>query len=441
MSKEKDRANFSKLVKAYYRKHLKPDKFIPGKTKIHYAGRVFDTQELTSMVYAVLDSWITLGAYGKELEEKLRNYMNAKNCILANSGSSANLLSTSALKSQKLSRPLKEGDEVITPALTFPTTFAPIVQAGFKPILVDCNISTLNIDEQKIQQAISKKTRAMVIPHTLGNPCNMELISKICKKHRLYLIEDVCDSLGAKFDRKRLGSFGHMGTLSFYPAHHITMGEGGAVIINDESFSKAVLSLRDWGRDCFCKGDSSLAGDCGRRFDYRIKLSDRSISYDHRYIYSHIGYNLKPTDIQAALGLAQFNKLNDFIRMRNRNFRRLFDGLKVFEDKFILSTWHKKSQPSWFAFPITLKSNCGFSRQELLRFLENNCIETRLIFAGNIIRQPAYSKCNFRISGNLKNSDIVMEKSFFIGVYPGLNKQKIDYIISVFRKFFKNKRK
>jgi len=425
---------FSKVAEYYNLVH-RPREFVPGKSRIHYAGRVWDEEEMINIVDATLDFWITLGAYGQKLETGLARFLEIREVILVNSGSSANLIALTSLMSDQLENRLMPGDEVVTPAVTFPTTFTPILQNGLIPVMVDCELGTYNIDPNLLEEAISPKTRALFIPHTLGNPCEMDGIMALCSKYNLFLIEDVCDALGAKYDGKLVGTFGHFGTLSFYPAHHITMGEGGSVFTNDKNLARIARSVRDWGRDCWCRGEASPKGACGKRFDW--KIDGLSADYDHRYVYSNIGYNLKPTDLQAALGLAQLKKANSFIQKRRENFNRLYQGLKRYEDVFILPRWSEKAEPSWFAFPITIRPSAKFSRRELLVFLENANIETRLIFAGNILRQPAFKNIEHRLVGRLENSDLVMSHAFFIGVYPGITEEMIEYVLGKFEEFFK----
>ncbi len=439
MGKDKDSLRqevFSKVVQYYNLMH-QPKNFVPGKSRIHYAGRVYDEQELLNMVDAVLDFWVTLGAYGKQLEKELADFLGVKEVILVNSGSSANLVAITSLTSRQLKAHLSPGDEVLTPAVTFPTTFTPIIQNGLIPALIDCELGTYNMDLSRLEGAISPKTRAIFVPHTLGNPCEMDKVMEICTRYNLWLIEDACDALGTRYEDKMAGTFGEFGTLSFYPAHHMSMGEGGAVLTNNATLARIARSVRDWGRDCWCQGEASLNGACGKRFQYKIKMDDREIDYDHRYVYSNIGYNLKPTDIQAAMGLAQLKKLGWFIERRGHNFKRLFEGLKKYDDVFILPSWSEKAKPSWFAFPLTIRPGAKFNRRELLVFLEEANIETRLLFAGNILRQPAFKNIEHRVVGNLANSDLIMTNTFFIGVYPGINDEMLDYVLQQFEEFLK----
>ncbi len=422
-------------VRNYYKENMK-ENFIPGKTKIHYAGRVFDEREMVAMTDSMLDFTLTLGRYGKKFEEMLKQIYGVDYCMLVNSGSSANLLAISALMSDELENPLKRGDEVITPAATFPTTLAPIIQNGLVPVFVDANLGTYNIDEDMIEEAISDKTKAVFIPHTLGNPCEMDKIMKVVKKNNLYLIEDCCDALGSRYDNKLVGTFGEMATFSFYAAHHICLGEGGAVITNRPSIARIVKSLRDWGRACYCQpGELDKDGACGNRFKFKL---DDGTEYDHKYVYSHIGYNLKPLDCQAAIGVEQLKKHEMFMKKRKENFNSLFNFFSKHSDKFILPDWSNKADVSWFAFPLTLKS-VNFSRLELTRFLEEKMIETRLLFAGNALKQPAFEKITHRIAGDLTNTDKIMKDTFFIGVYPNIGEPQLNYIFDVFEEFFKKK--
>lgn len=422
-------------VAEFYRVAHRREPFVPGKTRIHYAGRVYDERELIAMTDAVLDFWLTLGRYADEFERKIAEFLGVSEVLLVNSGSSANLVAVTALCSPELDNPLRPGDEVITPAVTFPTTVAPLVQNGLIPVFVDCDLGTYNMNLAAVEAAISPRTRAILVLHNLGNPCNMDVILRLAQAHDLYVIEDTCDALGSRFGGRAVGSFGHLGTLSFYPAHHITTGEGGAVVTNDKKLARIARSIRDWGRACWCNHKTTNPnGACGRRFEY--KIPGMPGTYDHKYVYSHIGYNLQPTDIQAALGSAQMDKLPDFIAARQRNFRLLFAGLARYQDFLILPQWDPRADVSWFAFPITVRDNPRFTRNDLVRWLEQANIETRLIFAGNILRQPGYVNIPHRIVGELINSNLVMRGSFFIGVYPGLDEERINYILRTFDAFF-----
>jgi CDP-6-deoxy-D-xylo-4-hexulose-3-dehydrase len=409
--------------------------FVPGKTRIPYAGRVYDEREMKAMVEAVLDFWLTLGPFGEEFEGKLKSFLGVSNAVLVNSGSSANLLAVSALCSKELENHLRPGDEVVTPAVTFPTTVAPLLQNNLVPVFVDCELATYNINPALLEDAVLDRTRAIFLPHTLGNPCEMEAIMHLAREHHLFVIEDACDALGSRYRGRCVGTFGDFGTLSFYPAHHITCGEGGAVVTDNEQLTRIARSIRDWGRACYCtyKTESPF-GACGRRFDYEIPGMPGT--YDHRYLYTNVGYNFKPTDIQAALGSAQMDKLAGFIEARQRNFDRLHAGLAEFEEFLILPSWEPQAEVSWFAYPITVRESAPFSRKELLTWLEEGLIQTRLLFAGNILRQPGFRDIPHRVAGALRNSDLVMRNSFFIGVYPGLREEHIGYVLERFRTFF-----
>ncbi|MBC8249380.1 MAG: lipopolysaccharide biosynthesis protein RfbH [Anaerolineales bacterium] len=425
---------FEKIAEFYSLEHGEQP-FILGQTKIHYAGRVYDEREMMAMVDAVLEFWLTMGRYAETFEEELGKFLGVSEVVFVNSGSSANLLAVATLCSKELEGHLEQGDEVITPAVTFPTTVAPLIQNGLIPVFVDCELGTYNLDVSALEEAISERTKAIFAPHTLGNPCEMDRIMRLAEKWGLFVIEDACDALGSRFDGGHVGTFGHLGTLSFYPAHHITTGEGGAVVTNDKKLAKIARSIRDWGRACWCEYNTTDPnGACGRRFEWKIPgLPD---TYDHRYLYTNIGYNLRPTDIQAALGVVQLAKLPGFIEKRKHNFQRLFEGLKRHEDHLILPRWSERADVSWFAFPITVRPEAPFIRQELVCWLEGARIETRLLFAGNIINQPGYRDMKCRLVGKLENSDLVMRNSFFIGVYPGLDDVRIDYVLDKFEEFF-----
>lgn len=418
-------------VKAYFAKVHNPQQFVPHKSRLNYAGRVFGAEEMVNLVDSALDFWLTLGPYGDEFEQKMKRFWGVRDFALVNSGSAANLTAILALMSHELENPLRPGDEVITPAVTFPTTLAPIVHGGMIPVFVDCEVGTYNIAPQLIEGAISEKTRAIVIPHTLGNPCDMDMICDIAKRHSLYLVEDCCDALGSTFRGKLVGTFGDIATLSCYPPHHITMGEGGGVAVNTARLARIVRSVRDWGRDCWCApGESNT---CGRRFGWQ--LGDLPWGYDHKYTYSNLGYNFKPTDMQAAVGVAQLDRLPGFVEARRRNFARLYQGLERFQDNLVLPTLDGRSDPSWFGFAITVKND--LSRNELVQWLENSKIETRQIFAGNILKQPAYQNIPHRVCGTLAETDRIMRDTFFIGVYPGLTDEMIDFTLGCFGEFFR----
>ncbi len=413
----------------------KRKKFIAGKDRVHYAGRVYDENEMKALVDSSLDFWLTLGVKGKKFEEKLAELLGVRKSIVCNSGSSANLLAISALKSHLLDDPLKDGDEVITVASTFPTTLAPILQNNLIPVFVDVELGSYNIDVNEIERAISPKTRAIFFAHTLGNPADIVRIMEIAKRHNLYVIEDSCDALDSKYDGKMIGSFGDISTYSFYAAHHMTMGEGGAVATDNLRIARALRSFRDWGRDCYCEtGEKDPLGACKNRFKHKFKnLPD---GYDHKYVFSHIGYNLKPLDIQCAMGLEQLKKLPEFSRKRKENFNILYRVLNKYQDKIILPKWLEEADVSWFAFPITIKENAGFSRNEIIEFLEEKGIETRMIFGGNILRQPGFENIQKRVVGDLRNTDIILHNSFFVGVFPGITSEKMNYMIKCFEEFF-----
>ena len=409
--------------------------FVPGQTRVHYAGRVYDERELIAAVDAVLDFWLTAGPRAGDFEDGLARFLGLRHALLVNSGSSANLVAVATLCSRRLERSLETGDEVITPAVGFPTTVAPIVQNGLVPVFVDCELGSYNLDPEQLEPALSDRTRAIFLAHTLGNPVEMEPVMAFARAHGLYVIEDVCDALGTVYDGRMVGTFGHLATLSFYPPHHMTTGEGGAVVTDDPHLARIAQSVRDWGRDCWCHHDSPPNGACGRRFEWRIPGLDEP--YDHRYLFVEIGYNLKMTDVQAAIGLAQLDKLPDFIAARKRNFARLYEGLKPYEEFLILPAWSERADPSWFAFPITVRPGAPFSRRDLITCLEERNIETRLLFAGNIVRQPGYRHIEHRTVGGLPNSDLVLRSTFFVGVYPGLDDARLDYMLGAFADFFR----
>lgn len=409
--------------------------FTPGETKIHFAGRVYDARELVNMVDAVLDFWLTLGRFADEFVTRLAEFLGVEHALLVNSGSSANLVVIETLLSREMNGRLHPGDEVIVPAVSFPTTIAPLVRGGLVPAFVDCDLGTYNPNLDAVEAAVTDRTRAVVFAHTLANPVNMTRLMDIARRHDLFVVEDICDALGSRWDGQLVGTFGHLATLSFYPAHHITLGEGGAVITNSARLARIARSIRDWGRACWCTAqDTGPNGACGHRFDYKVPGVPGT--YDHKYLYSNIGYNLKPTDIQAALGVAQLEKLPDFIAARKRNFQRLYDGLKLYEEHLILPTWDPRADVSWFAFPVTVRDEAPFRRRELLQWLEAARIETRLLFAGNITRQPAYRDITYRTVGELTNADLVMRGAFFVGVYPGLDEPRLDYMLQTFGAFF-----
>lgn len=387
-----------------------------------YSGAVYDNDELLSMISAILDGWWSGGEYTLEFEKTFADFLGVKHAMACNSGSSANLLAISALE-------LKKGSEVITPATTFPTTLNPVIQCGFKPVFVDVELSTYNINPYLIEKAITEKTKLIMIPHTLGNPCNLQIILEICSKYKLRLIEDACDALGSKYDGKYLSTFGDLGTFSFYPAHHMTTGEGGMVVTNDKELAEKVRGYRDWGRACNCEPCLEVTRKdegylCPIRLNFKLQ---GNIPYDMRYAYSYIGYNLKMTEIQAAMGLAQLRKLEKFIEVREENFRTLFECLKGCRH-FMFPKSEEKADPCWFTFPITIRDNAPFSRGQVVQYLESNGIQTRPIFAGNIIRHPAYKSVDYKVIGDLNNADKILRDAFFVGVYPGLTKEDMEFI-------------
>ncbi len=423
------------LVAEYHRLAHTPPPFVAGETRVRYAGRVYDARELQAAVGAALDFWLTAGPQEAVFREKLSRFLGLRHILPVNSGSSANLVALTALCSPRLERPLRPGDEVITPAVGFPTTVAPIVQNGLVPVFMDCELGTYNLDPAQLDAALSPRTRALFFAHTLGNPAEMGPIVEFARAHDLLIVEDICDALGSTYDGRMVGTFGDLATLSFYPAHHITTGEGGAVATADPRLARIARSVRDWGRDCWCEHDSPPEGACGRRFSWRIPGLDEP--YDHRYLFVEVGYNLKMTDIQAAIGAAQMDKLPDFIAARKRNFARLYAGLRPYEEHLILPSWSERADPAWFAFPITVRPEAPFSRRELVLFLEERNIETRLLFAGNVARQPGYRHIRQRTVGDLPNSDRVLRGTFFIGVYPGLDEPRLAYVLESFADFFR----
>jgi len=422
------RKQIAALVKEYAEETFAPQNFQPGKTVIPPSGKLLGFEELQLMVEASLDGWLTTGRYNDEFEKQLAKFLGVKNLITVNSGSSANLVAFSTLTSPKLGdRAIQPGDEVIGVAAGFPTTVNPILQYGAVPVFVDVELATYNIDASKIEQAITPKTKAIMLAHTLGNPYNLDVITGLCKKHKLWLIEDCCDALGSRYNGQLVGTFGDIGTLSFYPAHHITMGEGGAVFMNSGKLKKIAESFRDWGRDCYCPPGQD--NTCNNRFCWPAKRIGGSLpdGYDHKYTYSHIGYNLKITDMQAACGLAQLQKAPEFIRRRKENFIFLKDQLLVCEEFLILPKATNHSDPSWFGFPITIRENAPITRQELLNLLDKRKIGTRLLFAGNLTRQPYMQGRNYRVSGKLKNTDLIMNNTFWIGVQPALTEDMLAF--------------
>jgi CDP-6-deoxy-D-xylo-4-hexulose-3-dehydrase len=409
--------------------------FIPGETPVPVSGKVLDSSDFVNLVDSSLDGWLTSGRFTEDFQRKLAKYVGTRNATFVNSGSSANLVALSALTSPKLGeRRLKPGDEVITVAMGFPTTVNPIIQNGLVPVFVDVELGTYDAIGEQLIKAIGPKTKAIMMAHTLGNPFNLDLVQELCKQHGLWLIEDSCDALGSTYRGQRTGSFGDTATVSFYPAHHITTGEGGAVFSKSPLVQKQVESFRDWGRDCYC--ETGHDNTCKKRFEWQ--LGDLPKGYDHKYIYSHIGYNLKATDMQAALGVSQLEKLDYFVQRRKDNFNYLYS---LFEDNpnIILPKATENSDPSWFGFPITLKPDSQINREDLLRHLDEKKIGTRLMFAGNILKQPAYMNINHRVISDLQNTNIVMNNTFWIGVYPGLTSEMLDYSYQTISNFFTKK--
>ena len=407
--------------------------FKPGEHAVPASGKVIGAKEIQNLVDASLDGWLTTGRFNEAFEKRLAEFLGIKHVLTTNSGSSANLLAFSALTSHQLGeRALKAGDEVISVAAGFPTTVNPILQHGMVPVFVDVHIPTYNIDPELMEAAISEKTRAIMLAHTLGNPYNLDVVVKLAKKYKLWLIEDCCDALGSTYNGKFVGTFGDIGTVSFYPAHHITMGEGGAVFTNNSDLKRIVESIRDWGRDCYCAPGKD--NTCGKMFGWQ--LGSLPFGYDHKYTYSHLGYNLKISDMQAAVGLAQLERLPEFIESRKQNFNYLKGRLASLNEFLILPEPTPNSDPSWFGFPITLREDAPVARVDLLKYADQYKIGTRLLFAGNLTRQPYFQGRQYRISGELKNTDIVMNNTFWIGVYPGLSEPMLDYIAEKLETFF-----
>jgi len=433
VSEEKIRKEIFQKVKELYLLRLNERaNFVAGESYIPYAGRVYDEREIISLVDSALDFWLTAGRFAKQFETEFAKFLGAKHCLLTNSGSSANLLAISALTSPKLGENrLKPGDEIITVAAAFPTTVNPIIQNNLVPVFVDVNLGTYNIQADKIEDAISDKTRGIFIAHTLGNPFDIKTVMKVAEKYDLWVVEDNCDALGSKYNGQYTGTFGHIATFSFYPPHHMTMGEGGALVTNDTQLKRIIESFRDWGRDCWC--EPGCDNSCGKRFGWQ--LGELPIGYDHKYIYSHIGYNLKITDMQAAIGVEQLKKIPSFIDARKRNFEMLLAGLKKYNNYFILQVTDPEADPSWFGFILTVRENVGFTKDDIVKYLEEHKIATRMLFAGNIIKHPCFEGVEYRVCGNLVNTDRIMNDTFWIGVYPGLTEDMIKYILSIFETF------
>ena len=432
---EQLRQQILELTAEFHAEAFAPQPFTPGKSPVPVSGKVIDAADMSAVVDAALDGWYTTGRWAKEFERKLARFVGVRSASLVNSGSSANLVALSALTSPKLgARALKPGDEVITVAAGFPTTVNPILQNRLVPVFIDVALPSYEIDVTQLEAARSDKTRAVMIAHTLGNVFDLDAITAFCKKYNLWLVEDCCDALGSTWKGQKVGTFGDIATISFYPAHHITMGEGGAVLTDKPALQVLIDSFRDWGRDCWC--EPGVDNTCGKRFDWQ--LGTLPCGYDHKYTYSHVGYNLKATDMQAALGVRQMDKLPHFIARRKQNFDYLREKLKPMEDVLILPEATPGSEPSWFGFPIGVREGAPFKRDQLTRTLDANKIGTRLVFAGNLTRQPAYEGWEFRVVGDLKNTDFVMDRVFWIGVFPGLTTEMLDYIVSVTAEFVAN---
>jgi CDP-6-deoxy-D-xylo-4-hexulose-3-dehydrase len=431
---DRERQQILELVRTYAETALARRDFVPGESTVPVSGKVLDPADFAALVDASLDGWLTAGRFHPLFERALSKYVGARSSIFVNSGSSANLVALSGLTSPKLgARALKAGDEVLTVAAGFPTTVNPIIQNGMRPVVVDVELGTYDAISERLREAVGPMTRAIMMAHTLGNPFDLDTVRELCKEHDLWLIEDSCDALGSTYDGKRTGSFGDTATVSFYPAHHITTGEGGAVFVKSPLVRKQVESFRDWGRDCYC--ETGHDNTCFKRFEWQ--LGDLPQGYDHKYIYSHIGYNLKATDMQAALGLSQLNKIDGFVQARKDNFAHLHRRLSGVEG-LILPVATPKSDPSWFGFPITIDPEHPADRNLLTRFLDDRKIGSRLLFAGNLTKQPAYRDVDFRIVGDLTNTDIVMNRTFWVGVYPGLTPEMLDYIADSIIEFLEN---
>lgn len=431
--KYKIKKEILELVDQYYNEVHKKAEYVYG-DPIPVSGKVYDAEDLQNLVESSLEFWLTSGHYAIQFEKDFAKYFGLRKALLTNSGSSANLLALSALTSPKLKeRQVLPGDEVITVAAGFPTTINPIIQNNLTPVFIDVQYPSLEINIELLKKAISERTKVIMIAHALGNPFDAEEVAKIAKENNIWFIEDNCDSLGSRINGKLTGTFSDISTVSFYPAHHITMGEGGCVLTDSPKLAKIIESFRDWGRDCWCPpGEDNT---CGKRFNW--KLGQLPKGYDHKYTYSHIGYNLKVTDMQAAIGCSQLKKLDFFIEKRKNNFLLLNEKLKKFRDYLLLPKQNKKTDPSWFGFPIAVKENNLFTRDTLVQYLNSKKIGTRLLFAGNILKQPAYEKINYKLIGDLKNSDLVMKNIFWIGTYPGINESSIEYIFDCFEEFFR----
>jgi CDP-6-deoxy-D-xylo-4-hexulose-3-dehydrase len=433
ISADQLREEILRLVTRYYEIAHAPKPFVPGQTRIPYAGRVYNDEELRLGVESVLQFWLTAGPFANRFEKLMRDYFGSNAAYLVNSGSSANLLMIATLLSPQIKDGLRRGDEVITPAVTFPTTLTPLVQNGLVPVFVDCQPGVYDIDAAQVEAAIGPKTRAIFVPHTVGIPCDLDTLVAVAEKHNLWLLEDGCDALGSTWDGKLAGTFGAMSSISFYPAHHMTLGEGGMVVVNKGGVRKTCLSVRDWGRDCWC--EPGVSDTCGKRFGWQ--LGSLPFGYDHKYIYSNLGYNLKVSEMQAAIGCAQFAKLPSFIEARRKNAAWYFERLKAWQEHLILPTVHPKANPSWFGFPITLRSH--INRRDFILWLEEAKIETRLVFGGNILKQPGFQDIPRRVHGELTGTDVIMNQTLFIGVYPGLTGEMLEFVADRIGQFFAKK--
>lgn len=426
------RKQIQELTKKYYQEKFADKKYVAGKTRVNYAGRVFDEKEIVNAVNASLDFWLTEGRYSEEFSEKIADFLEVEHVLLTNSGSSANLLAFSALTSDKLSdRQLKAGDEVISVAAGFPATVTPIIQYGLVPVFVDVDIPTYNIDIEKMKAAITPKTKCIFLAHTLGNPFDLDAVMALAEEHDLWVIEDNCDAFGSEYKGKKTGSIAHLSTISFYPAHHITTGEGGAICTNDPQLALLVRAFRDWGRDCYCAGGEN--NTCGKRFSQLF--GNLPHGFDHKYVYSEIGYNLKMTDIQAAIGAAQIDKLPHFCDRRKENFKTWTKIFGKYDEYFILPEATEGADPSWFAFIVTVKDDAPFKRDDITEELNKRLIETRNLFAGNMTKQPGFMGRNWRIHDKLDNTDLIMNNTFFLGTYPGLTQEMFDYTKSMLNQF------
>ena len=432
---EELRAQIRALTAEYFTEAFPQREFVPGQSPVPVSGKVFDEIEMQNLVDSSLDFWLTTGRFADEFQKEFSKFMGVRNTILVNSGSSANLVALSCLTSPQLGdKALRPGDEVITVAAGFPTTVNPIIQNGLIPVFIDVQIPTYNVEVDYLEAGLGPRTRAIMIAHTLGNPFDLEAVSEFARKHDLWLVEDCCDAVGAKYNGQNVGTFGVLATTSFYPAHHITMGEGGAVITSTPKLKTLAESFRDWGRDCWCEPGKD--NTCGKRFEHQ--LGDLPHGYDHKYTYSHIGYNLKATDMQAAVGLAQMQKVAGFIEARRANFAYLHENLQDLQKYLILPQATPKSEPSWFGFPIAIRTDAPFTRNQLVQFLESRKVATRLLFGGNLVRQPAYRDVQYRIASPLMNTDFIMNNVFWIGVYPGLTVAMLNYVINVLHDFAKS---